>query len=523
MSEKNPKDLSNEQREALGGQTGTLSRRDALKLGGTMLGGAALPRGLLAALPAAVAPYETNWASVDRRPNPAWFDAAKIGIFIHWSVFSVPAIAYVYPDKPYGYGGHSCWYGLYVDRLRLLTPAEQTKIETFHRKTYGDVPFKELAPLFKAEAFDAHQWAALFKRSGARYAMLTSNFHDGYCLWPSPWNPDWNSVAVGPKRDVLGEFCRAVREAGLRAGFYYSLGEFNHPLYQAARTNSAVLPRFVREHLQPQLREAVQRYAPSIVYLDGEWEFPTDSFEMQEFLAWLFNESPCKDDVVVNDRFGAGSRGKHGGVYCSEAGVQESGTDHKWCEDRPISRGNWSYNRLEQLEDYLGERDLIHLLVETVAQGGNLHLDVSPCADGTIPMLQQERLAQMGDWLKANGEAIYGTRRWRITHEGPLVATYDPRLDKDWRWTVRDRIPMIHYTRKGTVLYAICLAWPGKELALQAPVPTQETRVRMLGVGPVSWKPSGQGLTVEVPPLSVAELPCRHAWVFELAGLQKME
>jgi len=101
--------------------------------------------------------------------------------------------------------------------------------------------------------------------------------------------------------------------------------------------------------MQPQLREAVARYHPSILYFDGEWEFPLDRFEMQDFLAWLYNDSPCKDDVVVNDRFGRGSRGKHGGVYCSEAGVRESGTDHKWCEDRPISRGNWSYNRLERL------------------------------------------------------------------------------------------------------------------------------------------------------------------------------
>jgi len=126
---------------------------------------------------------------------------------------------------------------------------------------------------------------------------------------------------------------------------------------------------------------------------------------MRDFLAWLYNNSPCKDDVVVNDRFGAGSRGKHGGVYSSEAGVKESGTDHKWCEDRPISRGNWSYNRLEQLEDYLGERDLIHLLIETVAQGGNLHLDISPCADGTIPMI----LPLAGEWrfaLDARNEGV---------------------------------------------------------------------------------------------------------------------
>jgi len=206
--------------------------------------------------------YAPSWDSLDKRSNPAWFDDEKIGIFIRWSVFSVPAIAYVYADKPDGYGGHSCWYGLYVDRLRLLSPPEQAKMKAFLRATYGDVPFKALAPLFKAEAFDPRQWAALFKQSGARYAFLTANFHDGYCLWPSPWNPEWNSAAVGPKRDVLGEFSQAVREAGLRAGFYYSLGEFNHPLYRAARTNAAALPRFVHQHLQPQLREAVKRYQP---------------------------------------------------------------------------------------------------------------------------------------------------------------------------------------------------------------------------------------------------------------------
>jgi alpha-L-fucosidase len=139
------------------------------------------------------------------------------------------------------------------------------------------------------------------------------------------------------------------------------------------------------------------------------------------------------------------------------------------------------------------------------------------------PFLRHHR--RFDDALKdrVNGEASYGTRRWRITHEGPLVPTYDPRLDQEWRWTVRDKIPMVHYTRKGNILCAVCLAWPGKTLRLQAPSPAGQTTVRMLGVGPVSWKFSGQGLTVEVPPLAVADLPCRHAWVFELAGLRNLE
>jgi alpha-L-fucosidase len=137
-------------------------------------------------------------------------------------------------------------------------------------------------------------------------------------------------------------------------------------------------------------------------------------------------------------------------------------------------------------------------------------------------MLQQERLVQMGDWLKVNVDAIYGTRRWRTWHKGPLVPTYDPRLDKDWRWTVRDEIPMVHYTRKGDVLCAICLAWPGSKLTLAAPVAAPGTKVQMLGLGPLPWTRSEQGLVVEIPALAAAELPCRHAWVFALSGLESL-
>jgi alpha-L-fucosidase len=470
--------------------------------------------------------FEPTWPSLDSRPNPAWFDDAKIGVFLHWGVFSVPAIAWVYPDKRYGWGGHSCWYGMYVDRIRPLRPEEQAKFEAFHLKTYGNVAFRELAPLFRAEVYEPERWADLFKRSGIRWAILTSNFHDGFCTWPSPYSPGWNSMEIGPKRDLLGDFTAALRAAGLRSGFYYSLAEFNHPLYPKPEKLKphGDLQRFVREHMQPQLREAVRRYAPSFIYFDGEWEYPEDAFEMKPFLAWLYNESPCKDEVVANDRFFKGSRGKHGGVYCSEAGVNESGTGHKWIEDRPISRGNWSYNRLERLEDYVGERDMIHLVVNTVAQGGNIHLAISPHADGAIPMIQQERLLQLGEWLEVNGEAIYGTRQWRVTHEGPMVETNDPHLDQQWNWTVTKQTPLIHYTRKGDVLYAIALGWPGRSLKLSSPKAQRQTEVRMLGYQrPLSWRTQAGSMSIDVPPLSVAESPCRHAWVFKLTGLESVD
>jgi alpha-L-fucosidase len=470
--------------------------------------------------------YEPNFDSLDKRPNPAWFDDDKIGLFITWGVYSVPAVAWVYPDKPYGYGGHSCWYGLYIDHSDKLAsnglaPSEQARIEAFHRKNYGDVPFKALGPLFKAEAYDPQQWADVFKRSGVRYGFLTSNFHDGFTTWPSPYSPGWNSVEVGAKRDLLGDFTQAMRQAGMRAGFYYSLAEFGHPLYVAGHQPGGDMKPFVREHLQPQLREAVKRYSPSVIWFDGEWMDPLDSFEMQPFLAWLYNESPCKDDVVVDDRFGKGSRGVHGGFYASEVGVREGGIHRKWSEDRPISRGNWSYNRLERLEDYFTERDLIHLLIETVALGGNLHVSISPRADGIIPMLQQERLIQMGEWLKVNGEAIYGTRRFAVATEGPMVDSVDMRLDPNWIWTESKQRPMVHYTRKGDAVYAICLAWPGQTLHLETPVPTAQTRVGMLGrAQSLRWKTAAKGMEIDVPPMAVNELPCRNAWVFKLTGLQ---
>lgn len=512
-----------------------IDRRDFLKAA-AMLGAAAASPSMLsaeeesgargAARGTATSRFEANFDLLDKRPNPAWFDDDKLGLFITWGVYSVPAVAWVYPDKPYGYGGHSCWYGLYIDHSAKLgggelVPSQQAKFEAFHRKNYGNVPFKALGPLFKAEAYDPQQWAELFKRSGVRYGFLTSNFHDGYTTWPSPYSPGWNSVEVGPKRDLLGDFCKAMRDTGLRAGFYYSLAEFGHPLYVKAKQPGGSMKPFVREHLQPQLREAVRRYSPSIIWFDGEWMDPLDTFEMQDFLAWLYNESPSKSEIVVNDRFGKGSRGKHGGYYASEAGVREGGVVHKWSEDRPVSRGNWSYNRLERLEDYPSERDFIHLLIETVALGGNLHVSISPCADGTIPMLQQERLVQMGDWLKVNGEGIYGTRHWTVATEGPMVDSVDMRLNSKWIWTESKQRPMIHYTRKGDAVYAICLAWPGRTLKLENPVSTAQTQVEMLGHGQrLHWKSAGKGLTIEVPPLAVNELPCRNAWIFKLTGLK---
>lgn len=479
-----------------------------------------------------------SWAELDSRPNPAWFDNDKIGIFLHWGLFSVPAYARESPDgTPYGHGGHSCWYQAYIDRLYPIAAPEQQALEDFHRRAFGgDLSYDDMAQLFRAELFEPDRWAQLFKAAGARWAILTSNFHDGFCLWPSPHSPHWNSAVRGSRRDLMAEFCDAMRGAGLRAGFYYSLLEHNHPLYPqpAAHKPYGDLPAYVQQHLQPQLRLAVQRYRPSFIYLDGDWDYSSAELGMHDFCDWLYNESACKDDVVINDRFGSETRGVHGSVYCSEIGNEQSADSapgHKWIEDRPLARGDWSRNRNQRLDAYLAERDMLHILVGTVARGGNIHFALSPHADGTLPMIEQERLQQLGQWLAVNGAAIYGTRRWHTTSEGTPIETHNPRLvlrptteirQERWMWALADKTPPVHYTRKGSDVYALLLQWPRGSLRLQTPRPGPATTVELLGHGPLRWTAQGHGVDIELPTLLPHEFPCRHVWAIRLGGLANL-
>ena len=189
----------------------------------------------------------------------------------------------------------------------------------------------------------------------------------------------------------------------MRIGFYYSLYEWFNPLWLKDRK------RYVAEHMIPQFKDVVTRYRPAIIFTDGEWDMPSSDWKSEELLAWLFNESPCKDEVVVNDRWGKECRHHHGGYYTTEYGAGLKDDAHPWEESRGMGF-SYGYNRAESIDDYQTPRELILMLCDLVSRGGNLLLDIGPTADGRIPVIMQERLIQMGDWLKVNGEAIYGTR-----------------------------------------------------------------------------------------------------------------
>ena len=274
---------------------------------------------------------------------------------------------------------------------------------------YGaDYAYQNFAPQFRAELFDPDHWADVFQHSGAKYVVLTSKHHEGFALWPSKeasatWGRPWNAVEIGPKRDLLGDLTDAVRRKGLRMGIYYSLYEWYNPLWLYDK------PRYVREHMFPQFKDVVTRYKPSIIFSDGEWELPSAEWRSPELLAWLFNESPVKDEVVINDRWGKDTRHKHGGYWTTEYTAGMSGMDHPWEESRGMGF-SYGYNRAERSERLSHRARTGDHAGRPVSRGGNLLLDIGPDADGTIPVVMEERLH--ADWRLAEGQ-----RRSDLRHE----------------------------------------------------------------------------------------------------------
>lgn len=467
--------------------------------------------------------YEPTWESLDRRPTPAWFSEARFGIFIHWGTYSVPAYAPVIPGKL----AYAEWYWHAMTNGRDNPKAGELEKGTwaFHKRVYGsDIPYQDFASQFKAELFDPDHWAEVFANSGAKYVVLTSKHHEGFTLWPNKdasrtWGRPWNVVEIGPKRDLLGDLSEAVRRKGLRMGYYYSLYEWYNPLWLSDK------PRYVQEHVFPQFKDLVTRYKPAIIFSDGEWEMSSADWHAPELLAWLFNDSPVKDEIVINDRWGSDTRHKHGGYWTTEYTAGMSGIDHPWEENRGMGV-SYGYNRAEDLNVYHTGRDLIFILVDTVSRGGNLLLDIGPRADGTIPLIMEQRLKEIGDWLKVNGEAIYGTKPWRNTRQWTAGEIPKVEYNKEFS-SAYDVTKLIEessdgkasietfFTAKGSDVYAILPHWSRRTLVLKDL--KHAKAVTLLGSStPLTFRSSKGGLKIDLPELS--ENPrAQPAWVLKIA------
>lgn len=441
--------------------------------------------------------YDANWLSIDSRAIPTWFTDAKFGIFIHWGLYSVPAWGPVGEEWPV-YSKYAEWYWY---RMQSDSSKVGDAFRAYHKKNYGpNYHYQDFVSGFKAELFRPEQWADLFAASGAKYVVLTSKHHEGFTLWPSreAWN--WNALDVGPHRDLAGDLSKAVKAKGLHMGFYYSLYEWYNPLY---RTD---VNKYVDNHMIPQLKDLVTTYRPDIVWTDGEWDHPSEVWKSTDFLAWLYNESPVKETVVVNDRWGKETRSKHGGYYTTEydlvhdANSKAMKITHPWEECRGIG-GSFGYNRNENLHEYESSTSVVHMLIEKVARGGNLLLDIGPAADGTIPVIMQQRLMDIGAWLKQNGEAIYGTKSW----EGAPPVTKDTKK---------------FYTRKGNDLYVLCTAFPKEPIVVEGVGKLRS--VTLLGTAAPVQSSTANGKTIiTLAGLASAAIAGQHAWVFKLKGALK--
>ena len=345
---------------------------------------------------------------------PKWFEDAKLGIFIHWGLYSVPAWATPtwelgtapselewFTNNPY-----SEWY---LNTLRI----KGSPTYEYHVKTYGaDFPYEKFVDMWKAEKWDPAKWAGLFKKAGAKYVIPVTKHHDGYCLWDSQYT-DYNTAKSGPKRNIVSELAKAVRGEGMRYGLYYSgLLDWRFTYTPITDHYDFKFPENLTygyaDYAYNQFMELINLYKPDVLWNDIGW--PKKGLDdLLTLFAYYYNTVP---EGVTNDRWSEVWHDYRNREY--QAG--ESDFTKTWENTRGIGL-SFAYNREEDDKHLLSHHKLISLLLDTVAQNGNLLINVGPKADGTIPENQESRLLALGEWMDAHGEGIYDTRPYDRRHD----------------------------------------------------------------------------------------------------------
>ncbi|MCX4820829.1 alpha-L-fucosidase [Streptomyces sp. NBC_01142] len=444
------------------------------------------------ALTLGVPDYQPTDASLNTHQAPYWFQDVKFGIFIHWGVYSVPAWAPV--GKQYAE-----WYW-----NQMQDPNNPTYAH--HRRTYGEsFAYDDFIPRFRAERFDPRSWVELFRDAGAQYHVLTAKHHEGFALWDTRLS-DRNSVKMGPKRDLVKELFDASRRhtPELHRGLYFSMPEWFNPdapwMGHAPRNPYTLEPvpytghrpgDYIKDLQAPQMLELINGYDPEILWCDIG-----GANDSHRVLAEYFNHAKNRArpvEVTVNNRSGIGPHD----FTTPEYTTYDSIVTDTWESSRGLDPFSYGYNAATPDDRYMTTQEVVHSLVDIVSKNGNFLLDIGPRADGIIPEIMERRLRETGQWLKVNGEAVYGSTYWARM----------PQLGEDLRFTVRpDKAFYIH-----------SLAAPGSALTVEAPVPVRPgDKVTMLGHGrPLRWRTTGGKLVIDVP--AAARRAGRHVWVFKIA------
>jgi len=367
--------------------------------------------------------YLPTEESLSTRETPEWYGNAKLGIFIHWGLYSVPgwATPTTTPDKVtdwknfYKNNPYAEWYS---NTLRI----NGSPTQAYHKKVYGDdFNYYQFAPLFKVQNknWKASDWVSVFKDIGAKYIIVTTKHHDGFTLYPSRiTHPFMRDDEIHSSRDLVGEVMKEARKQNLKFGVYYSAG-LDWSFYKSPITNlwpdlfksmpnSLAYTAYVDNHFY----ELIHRYQPDVVWNDVN--FPAQG-DMLGIMAELINQN---SNAVFNNRWNAGLRKQIllnlTDFDTPEYTVNDSITERKWETCRGIGY-SFGYNQNETDEHMLSSDALIDMFINIVSKNGNLLLNIGPRADGSIPENQLKRLHDLGDWMKINSEAIYDTKPWRIS------------------------------------------------------------------------------------------------------------
>lgn len=467
--------------------------------------------------------YKLNWDELSQKYNynaePDWMKDAKFGIYFHWGVYSVPAFSYE-------------WY----PRHMFMPSRKEYK---FHKEKYGDPKefgYDKLIPLFTAEKFDAVDLVETFQRAGAKFAGHVAIHHDGFAMWDSKITP-WNAKLMGPKRDILGEMSAEIKKRNMKLittfhhersiqlyrdnknqdpGFWDMYNSHFPWIEGMPTTSDNPMLRLLYGNVTPEefydpiwfgeLKEVIDNYSPDIIYFDSWLENIPEEY-LYKYVEYYISEGKKKGKQVVTSR-----KQKDLPLNISIEDLEKSRKQviepHMWLTDETITTDSWSYTDDMVLKT---APTIINVLIDVVSKNGVLMLNVSPRADGVLPIEQKEILYKIGDWLDINGEAIYGTRPWYTFGEGPTTQPEGDFENHKKFLEVRYSWKDVRYTQKANAIYATLLGTPqnGTNITFKSfakssmPKNISVKNVSVFGTNEkISWQQNSDGLKVIVPRMS---------------------
>ncbi len=473
--------------------------------------------------------YEPSWESLNEHETPEWLLDAKLGLYGHWGIYSVPAF-------------QTEWYGaLMYDKQRRGDSVFNHHVEKYGNQS--EFGYKDFIKDFKAENFDPDEWADIIVKSGARYAGITAVHHDGFCLWDTKYNR-WNSMQMGPKRDLYGELVASIRKADPNMkiltcfhhyrtpGWFLSKDkelleqgkkegwDIFDPEFSDLYRNPETEPRevFLKEW-RNKIIEVIDNYQPDVLWFDGgNFRSRENEPTTLEVLAYFYNTQSKKGTPVEVVNKKSNFHPDFGLRNFEKGGNRPPKLDFPWADDLNIANRGWCYTHDI---DYRTPNQIIDGFVDRVSRGGGLMLSISPMADGTIPKEQKDILLEIGNWLKVNGEGIYGTRKWKIETEGP-VDKFLSNTGKKTMWDFKGKCDAhdVRFTKLDNTLFAFILDWPkdGKAIIKSLGTGTKVSEKGIVGVkllgykGKLKWARDENGLAIEVP----KKKPCDYAFGFEI-------